>query len=191
MKKIIILLGIPGSGKGTQAAVIAEKFGHRHVSSGALLRALATDPVADPDDKAKAAAMQAGNLVADDLIYKLVFGEIQRELASARGVILDGAIRNLDQAKKYQEFFIVNNFADEVRVIHLDVPEDESVARLGKRQRADDQPEIIKKRLADQGSEALQPLVDFYESLGVLTRVNARQDIEHVSQDISKILEKA
>lgn len=218
MKKIVVLLGIPGSGKGTQASFITEKFGHRHISTGVLLRRLDADPNADPTDKAKIAAMKSGHLVDSELIYRLVFNEVNKEIAAGRGVILDGAIRTLEQAEHYQEFFAQSGWADEVQAIHLAMPDEVSVARLSRRgvctqcnfivtqpqggeltvcpkcggavvKRVDDQPEVVRERLHDQGNAALKPLVDFYQSCGALITVDATQDIEHVAADIAKVLE--
>ena len=76
MKKIIILMGVPGSGKGTQARILKQKFNYGHISTGDLLRALDADPDGDFDDKKMLADMKAGKVVADDLIYKLAFKEI-------------------------------------------------------------------------------------------------------------------
>lgn len=133
MKKIVILLGIPGSGKGTQASLITEKFGHRHISTGVLLRRLDADPAADPADKAKIAAMKSGHLVDSELIYRLVFREISQEIAAGQGVILDGAIRTLEQAQHYQDFFIGAHLETEVQAIHLAMPDEVSVIRLSRR----------------------------------------------------------
>ena len=103
MKRIIILMGVPGSGKGTQARKLVQKYNYGHISTGDLLRALDNDENADKQDKQKLADMKAGKLVADDLIYKLAFAEMDKYLDAGQGVILDGAIRNVEQAKKYQE----------------------------------------------------------------------------------------
>lgn len=221
MKKIVVLLGIPGSGKGTQANVITEKFGHRHISTGVLLRRLDADPNADPADKAKIAAMKSGHLVDSNLIYRLVFDEVKKEIATGVGVILDGAIRTLEQAEHYQEFFNETNLANEVLAIHLAMPDEESIVRLSKRRvcsqcnyilpypvegeaqamacpkcqspltrRTDDDPEVVRERLHDQGNAALKPMVDFYENLQMLATVDATQDIEHVAADVAKALAK-
>src|SRR3989338_1147823 len=119
MKKIIILMGVPGSGKGTQAKKIAKKYNYGHISTGDLLRALDNNQSADPEDKKKLAEMKAGRLVADDLIYKLAFREMDGYLDAGRGVVLDGAIRNVEQAKKYQEYFVGKKLKDEVLAIEV------------------------------------------------------------------------
>ena len=73
MKHILIFLGPPGCGKGTQAKKIATKYNYGHISTGDLLRALANDPHGDAEDKKLLEEMKAGKLVSDDLIYKLAF----------------------------------------------------------------------------------------------------------------------
>src|SRR3989338_3440124 len=119
MKKIIILLGVPGSGKGTQAKRLCERYGYAHISTGDLLRKLEQDPRADVEDKQKLTAMRAGKLVSDDLIYKLVFREIQTSMSQGKGVVLDGAIRSVEQAKTYQTFFVEQGWDDEVLAIEI------------------------------------------------------------------------
>lgn len=218
MKKIVVLLGIPGSGKGTQASFITEQFGHRHISTGVLLRRLDADPAADPADKAKIAAMKSGHLVDNELIYRLVFREIAQEIAAGRGVILDGAIRNLEQAEQYQKFFETSGLANEVQAIHLAMPDEVSIERLSHRgvcsqcnfiithsgsgeletrcpkcqgpivKRPDDEPAVVRERLRDQGNAALKPLVDFYADHKVLATIDATEDIEHVAAAITKVL---
>ena len=218
MKKIVVLLGIPGSGKGTQASFITEQFGHRHISTGVLLRRLDADPAADPADKAKIAAMKAGHLVDNELIYRLVFHEITQEITAGCGVILDGAIRNLEQAEQYQNFFETSNLVNEVQAIHLAMPDEVSVERLSHRgvcsncnfiithseagqletacpkcqarivRRPDDEPEVARERLRDQGNAALKPLVDFYADHNVLATIDATQDIAHVAAAITQVL---
>lgn len=133
MKKVIILMGVPGSGKGTQAKKIAKKYNYGHISTGDLLRALDADPNGDAEDKKKLAQMKAGRLVSDDLIYKLAFREIDKYLDSNKGVVLDGAIRNVEQAKKYQEYFVKKNLGKEILVIEVALSDESSYNRLTKR----------------------------------------------------------
>ena len=109
-------MGVPGSGKGTQARKLVEKYNYGQISTGDLLRALGSDKNADEQDKQKLADMKAGKLVSDDLIYKLAFAEMDKYLDSDRGIILDGAIRNLEQAKKYQEYLsLISNSKKEAQ----------------------------------------------------------------------------
>jgi adenylate kinase len=220
MKKIISLMGVPGSGKGTQAKKIAKNYGYGHLSTGDLLRALAKDENADPEDKKKLEEMKAGKLVSDDLIFKLAFKEIEKYLEENKGVVLDGAIRNLDQAKKYQEFFTDKNVADEVVVVEVALKDETSFNRLTKRRvcsacgfilpytkdnelltacpdckgeliiRKDDDPEVIKKRIIEQGNDAIKDILDYYNNLNLLVKVDGEKSIDEVEIEIKEVLEK-
>ncbi|HQF57103.1 MAG TPA: nucleoside monophosphate kinase [Candidatus Magasanikbacteria bacterium] len=218
MKKIIILMGVPGSGKGTQARILKQKFNYGHISTGDLLRALDADPDGDLEDKKMLADMKAGKLVADDLIYKLAFKEIEKYLNNNQGIVLDGAIRNVDQAKEYQKFFIKKNVADEVIVIEIKLSDETSWNRLTKRKvcpscgfilpyslenelkidcpecgdkliiRKDDNPDTIKKRIEDQGNKAIEPILNYYQELGLLVNVDGEKNIDKVDEEVCKIL---
>ena len=220
MKKVIILMGVPGSGKGTQARKIVEGFGYAHISTGDLLRELDKDPNADVNDKQKLADMKAGRLVADDLIYKLGFSAMDKYLDVGKGVLLDGAIRNVEQAKKYQEYFASKNLTDEILVIEIALSDETSFKRLTRRKicpdcgfilpyspqneaksdcrecsgklivRSDDSPETAKKRIVEQGNVPTQPILDFYKELGVLQTVDGEMGIDEVYKEIRNILEK-
>lgn len=218
MKKIIILLGVPGSGKGTQARLLSKRHNYGHISTGDLLRALDADSNGDPADKKMLADMKSGKLVSDALIYKLAFREIEKYLRNNQGVILDGAIRNLEQAKKFQEFFVEKNLAGEVMAIEIALSDETSFNRLTKRKvcpacgfilpyspenelkktcpecgekliiRSDDNPETIKKRIADQGNTAIKPILDYYRGLNLLITVDGEVNIDRVDEEIEKIL---
>lgn len=207
-------MGVPGSGKGTQAKKLVKKYDYGHISTGDLLRALEADPNGDPEDKKMLADMKAGRLVSDELIYKLAFQEIEKYLDQDKGVVLDGAIRNLEQAKKYQEFFQEKNLGNQVIVIEVSLSDESSWNRLTKRKvcpacgfilpyspeneqltkcpdcgdeliiREDDDPEIIKKRIKEQGNEAIKPILDYYEGLELLVRVDGEKNIEEVEKEV-------
>lgn len=218
MKKILIFLGPPGCGKGTQAKKVAAKFNYGHISTGDLLRALASDPNGDPEDKKLLEEMKSGKLVSDGLIYKLAFREIEKYLLAGQGVVLDGAIRSVPQAEKYQEFFVSKNFGNEVLALEISLTDEESFNRLTKRRmckrcgaiipylpatkdlsecpdcggqlviRADDDPAVIAKRIEEQGNKTLAPIVEYYKNLGILKTVDGMLDIESVEKQINKIL---
>lgn len=218
MKKIIIMMGPPGSGKGTQAKKIAAKYGYSHISTGDLLRSLATQPELNTSEKEAVEQMKAGNLVSDKLIYRLVFDRIEKEISAGRGVVLDGAIRNLEQAQGFQDFFEEKSYAKEVLVLQIALSDEEAFNRLTKRRvcmecgeiipwlastkdlkscpkcggqlqiRQDDDPKIIEERIKKQGNAALDPIINFYKDLGVLVEVDGNQAIEDVEKDIAKIL---
>lgn len=214
MKKIIILMGVPGSGKGTQAKKLAQKYGYGHISTGELCRILDADPNGDPADKAMLAGMKAGKLASDELIYKLAFKEMGKYLDADRGVVLDGAIRNVEQAKKYQEYFVNKNLQDEVVVLEIKLSDETSFNRLTKRKlckscgyiipyslenekkttcekcsgelyvRSDDNPETAHKRIVEQGNGAIGSILDFYHTLGILISVDGEPSIVEVEREI-------
>lgn len=186
------MIGPPGSGKGTQAKKIAEKYNYHHLSTGDLLRALAQKAELNSVEKEAVAQMKSGQLVSDSLIYQLAFGEIEKDLAIGKDVVLDGAIRNLEQAQGFQKFFEEKNLANEVLALEIALNDEDSLERLTKRHgienRQDDQPMIIKERIAKQGNLVLSPIVNFYKDLGVLVKIDGNQTIEAVEKDIEKIL---
>lgn len=214
MKKILIFIGPPGSGKGTQAKLLAQKYGFKHISTGDLLRVLSVNENATAEQKKALEEMKAGKLVPDWLIYELAFAALKANLDVGTGVVLDGAIRNLEQAQKYQEFFEQNDWSDEVLAVEVALSDEEAFNRLTKRRickncgeiipylpttkdlescpkcngeliyRQDDKVEIIEARIREQGNEALKPIANFYENLGILKVIEGNQSIEKVSEDI-------
>lgn len=218
MKKIIIFVGPPGSGKGTQAQRIVAKNGYGHISTGDLLRALDADPSGNTEEKQALSDMKDGKLVADWLIYRLAFREIDKYLEKDTGVVLDGAIRNEEQAKKYQEFFAGKGLDGEVEVVEVALTDEESFNRLTKRRvckqcgelipylestkdldacpkcdgelvvRADDDENVIKERIEKQGNKSMKEILEYYNELGILKKVNGMGTIEEVEKEISEVL---
>ena len=189
-------MGVPGSGKGTQASLIAKKYNYVHISSGDLLRNLQTQTNLDKDDKKMLEKMKSGKLVPDKLIYKLLFAEMEKNLARGQGIVLDGAIRNTEQAETFQKFFDEKQLSDDVIVIDVGISDKTSMERLLHRKdnsatvRQDDNLTTMKKRIKEQGNEAVRPILYFYEGVGVLQRVNGERSIEDVYKDVIEILEK-
>ena len=186
------MIGPPGSGKGTQAKKIAAKHDFAHLSSGDLLRSLAQKTELNSLEKEAIEQMKSGQLVSDKLIYSLVFSEIEKSISTGKGVVLDGAIRNLEQARGFQDFFKEKNLAAEVLALEVALSDKDSLERLTKRRdlenRQDDDIKIIKERIAKQGNKAMAPIVKFYEKLGVLQKIDGNQTIEDVEKDIDKTL---
>lgn len=218
MKQIIILLGVPGSGKGTQARLLVDRYDYGHISTGDLLRALAEDDAADPADKQMLQDMKEGKLVADTLIFKLAFAVMEKYFAEGCGVVLDGAIRSVEQAKAYQNFFKEKGKEKDVIAVEMKLDDETSFLRLSKRKvcescgniipyspdndakticdqcggnlvvREDDNPETIRKRIEEQGNNRLAPIVSYYEDLGLLYRVDGSKAIPDVDDQIEDIL---
>jgi len=218
MHKIIIIIGPPGSGKGTQAKKIASKYDYGHISTGDLLRGLAGKEQLSAQEEEAVLKMKAGEMVPDELIYILAFEAIERNLSAGRGVVLDGAIRNVGQAKEFDKFFESKNLLSEVMALEIFLSDEDAFSRLTKRRvcgkcgeivpwlpetkditscpkcgseltvRQDDSPEVIQKRIEDQGEKALEPILDYYKKAEVLKTINGNQSIENVEKDIEKIL---
>lgn len=219
MKKIIIFLGIPGSGKGTQARLLAQRYGYVQISTGDLLRALEQDPHGDPQDKEKLSVMKAGGLVDSALVYKLTFAAIRQHLSAGKGIVLDGAIRSVEQAKAFEAFFVSSHIDHEVVAFEIALPDEIGRLRMLKRKvctacghiipyrpdnesvmicsacggqlmiRADDTPETIDKRMVQQGNAVLAPIAAYYASLGMLITVDGNRLIEDVDADVVRLLE--
>ena len=167
----IVLLGAPGSGKGTQAKRLKVELGIAHISTGDLLRAAVKDGT--PLGLKAKAVMEAGQLVSDDI----VLGLLEERLAGAdtkRGFILDGYPRNLAQANALDGLLArLGQPLD--AVLKLNVPDADIVKRCEIRfeqeHRADDNPETVRKRLAVY-AEQTAPVANFYAARGLLTEID-------------------
>lgn len=209
----IILLGPPGSGKGTQGDLIAEKYGYPKYSSGDLLRQAVKENT--PLGKEAAAIMKKGELVDDEIVIELIKDKISGE-ESKHGYILDGFPRNLNQAKKLES---MTDTAREI-VFDLQLSEENIIERLSDRlicpeckaiysgkdrkqkknmkcekcdleliQRADDKPEVIRERLRVY-EEQTEPLIDYYKKKKNYYPINGGRSIEQVFKDVCSILDK-
>jgi adenylate kinase len=175
----LILLGAPGSGKGTQAAALADHFGVPHISSGELLRR----HVATGTELGREVAryLERGELAPD----RLVVAVVEEALAHAdRGYILEGFPRTVWQAGEAEARYGAR-FAD--AVVFLEVPDDVARLRLAGRMsggRADDRdPEIIERRLRSFHADT-EPLVDHYGDRSLLVTVDATQPPHEVARAI-------
>lgn len=185
----IVLLGPPGSGKGTQAALLRDQLGLAHISTGVLLRE-AVDQQTALGKKAKS-FMDAGDLVPDDL----VLGLIEERLGQpdvARGFILDGYPRNLAQAEALDS--VLERIGQPVDVaVSVTVNESEIVERLSRRAveegRSDDTEEVIRNRLRVY-AEQTAPVAGHYAERGQLREVDGMGSVEEVNKRMRDTLEE-
>lgn len=184
----IVLLGAPGSGKGTQAALLVEELNLPHISTGELLRSAAKSG-SELGMQAKA-VMDRGELVSDDIMLGLL-GERLSQADAEGGFILDGYPRNLSQARALDELLErLDQPVDEALQIDVDV--DLVVARIARRAaeegRSDDTEEVVRNRMKVY-SDQTAPVVDYYAQKGVLSRVLGEGTIEEVFQRIRGVLQ--
>jgi adenylate kinase len=184
----IVLLGAPGSGKGTQAALLVQELNLPHISTGELLRS-AVKAGTELGIKAKA-VMDRGELVSDDIMLGLL-GERLSQADAKAGFILDGYPRNLSQARALDELLErLDQPVDEALQIDVDV--DLVVARIARRAaeegRSDDTEEVVRNRMKVY-SDQTAPVVDYYAQKGLLSRVLGEGTIEEVFQRIRGVLQ--
>ena len=186
----LVLLGAPGSGKGTQALRLREHYRVPHISTGDLLRA-AVAAGTELGRKAKL-VMDSGGLVSDDL----VLGMLQERLAQAdtkSGFILDGFPRNVAQCIALDA--LLDKIEQPVDVaVQLDVAGELLVDRLAGRAkqegRADDSPDSVRKRLQIYEDQTA-PVVDYFQQQGKLARVDGVGALEDVFSRISAAIDRS
>jgi len=215
MNKIILLIGAPGAGKGTQARLLQERQGLAQISTGDIFRALskADTPLA----RQLKAILASGQLVSDDLVIQLVEDRTSQDDCRA-GYILDGFPRTIAQAKKLEDLAISQNkslqailidisfellekrltgrrtcpVCKEIYNIYFKPPKTEGIcdfhpeARL--EQRDDDKESKVRARL-DVYERETAPLIQYYEDSGRLLRVDGTEDTETVYEQIKKLTE--
>jgi adenylate kinase len=179
----VLLIGPPGSGKGTQGERLSARLGIEHLAAGDLLRAEVADGT--PLGRRVAEMMRKGELVPDDLIISLLMPRVIA--ASEReGYLLDGFPRTVDQAVEARKLADTVGASPDA-VIYLDAPQEELVRRILARAeiegRADDNPDTVANRLR-VFDEATRPLIDYYRERRLLTIVDADQDEDAVTADI-------
>jgi adenylate kinase len=183
----IVLLGAPGSGKGTQAALLKEHFNIPHISTGVLLREAVSQ--ATPLGLQAKSIMDRGELVPDDVMLGLIEERLGHPDVS-NGFILDGYPRNLAQAAALEA--LLERIGQPVEeAVLIEVNEEMVVARIAKRAaeegRSDDTEQVVRNRLRVY-QEQTAPVVGFFEQRDVLTRVLGEGSVEEVLQRIKSAL---
>lgn len=200
-----IIMGPPGSGKGTQSQYLADRLGLLHISSGDLLREAVTHRT--PLGTKIQALLNAGQLVSNDLVWKLVRDKLLG-LECSQGCILDGFPRTLDQAVILDEF--LQQYFPNYQVIQLNIAENIVVERICSRfvcpscqrvyhknqglticsncssqliRRSDDTQEVVAARLKSYHTSTT-PLIEYYTKLGRIHCISAKEAPEVVFQNI-------
>lgn len=211
----IVLLGAPGSGKGTQAERLQRELGVPHISTGDILRdavrtgtplGLQAEPI-----------MKSGGLISDELMNEIVAERLDQQDAAA-GFILDGYPRTLDQARQFDALFGGND-GESLHVFYLSVPDEVIVSRVGERlscpqckaiyHRENSPPReegkcdrcgaVLTSRADDQESDAVRyrleeyhrqtmPVVEFYRDKGMLREIDGLGSIDAIFEEIRKQL---
>jgi adenylate kinase len=187
MAATVVLLGPPGSGKGTQTSRLRDDLGLVALVTGDLLRAARADGTAL--GRRASGYMDRGELVPDELIVGMITDAIAS--SGAEPIVLDGFPRNVGQADALAG--VLESCARELTaVILIDVPDQIAAARIGGRHegRADDNAETVRERLRVYHEET-EPLVAYYESRGLLLRVDGARSSDAVNVGIRAALEAA
>lgn len=183
----IVLLGAPGAGKGTQAAILIERMGIPHISTGDMLRQAGADGT-EIGLKAKA-VMDSGKLVSDEIVI-VIAEERLSQLDAQKGFVLDGFPRTRAQAEALDATLEKLGTPLEC-CLAVTVDSEAVVARLLKRAelegRADDNEETIRKRMSVY-DEQTAPLLDYYGNQGLLSSVDGMGSVESVSGRIEEAL---
>jgi adenylate kinase len=208
--RVVVLLGAPGAGKGTQAQILSERLGLAHVATGDLFRAAVRDET--PLGVTAKGYMDRGELVPDAVTIEMLLERLAKPDAEA-GILLDGFPRNTAQAEVLDKA-LADKGGRVDAAPYIEVPEADLVARLGGRwicragghpyhelskppqnpgvcdvdgselyQRTDDQPATVQARLRQQLG-ALDTVVDYYRGHDVLRVVDGRQAIDRVTADL-------
>jgi len=214
MDKIIVLIGAPGAGKGTQARLLQERQGIPQISTGDLFREMKS--LDTPLAREVQAIMASGKLISDDITYRIVRERTSRE-DTAGTYLLDGYPRTAVQAEQLEKLAVEQGKG--IQAIEIDVPRDELFKRLtGRRScpvcgeiyniyskppaqdgvcndhpeaslehRADDSEEKVSVRLATY-DELTKPLLDYYERTGRLKKVDGTGEIEDIYKQVAALI---
>ena len=208
----VIMVGPPGSGKGTQGNLIEQKYNFPKISTGDLLRQAVQNGT--PLGRKAETRMNRGELVSDDIVIQIVAERIAKDDCK-KGYVLDGFPRNLKQAQMLEE---LDNSHPEM-ILDIRVSEETLVQRLSSRricsgcgkifnlslnppgqpetcdfckayliQRPDDKPEVIRERLRVYHTET-EPLIEYYRRKNIYHRIDGEKAVEAVFSDICSIID--
>lgn len=185
----IVLFGPPGSGKGTQACKIIEKYNLVHISTGDLLRQEVEDQT-ELGRKAKV-IMDSGELVSDEIVIGMIKKKLEEHL-DGPGFIFDGFPRTVDQARELRK--ALTELDERVSVmISLTVPREELVTRLVKRGketgRSDDNPKTINNRI-DVYNQQTIPVAYYYDKMHKHSPVDGVGSVDKIFDRVVKVVEK-
>jgi adenylate kinase len=208
---ILVFLGPPGAGKGTQAKLLSQRMGFLHLSTGDLLREAVKNQT--PLGKKAKEYMDRGELVPDELIVQL----IEETMPKGGNVILDGFPRTVNQALALEE--MLKGKGEKIsKVLFFDVPDEVIIDRLSGRrvcskcgavyhvkynppkiegvcdlcggslvQRDDDKEEVVKKRLEVYRKQT-QPLIEFYQDRGIIYKLDAEKGVEELFEEVKGLV---
>lgn len=179
----LIFLGSPGSGKGTQTQLLAQRWGLTTIATGELLRAAVHDNT--PAGQRAQPFVASGQLVPDDLVNDIVAHHF-RDGAPPKCFILDGYPRTVGQAKAFDQVLDETKLSLDA-VISLSVPDEEIIRRLSGRGRDDDRRDILRKRLEIFHAQN-QAVVDYYRPRGLVVDITAVGEVETVYAAIDRAL---
>ena len=180
---VVILLGPPASGKGTQAVDLSKTLALPHISTGDLLRAnIATNT---PLGKKAKTFMDKGQLVPSDLVLSMLFDRI-KEKDAIKGYILDGFPRTIDQAEALDKHLPKNA---SLIVLNLVVSDETITKRALGRKRSDDTLEVVQERLKAYHAKTA-PLIEYYTKKGLLKAVDGEKSPEEVQKELLEKLPK-
>lgn len=181
----IVLLGAPGSGKGTQAQRVMARYPLAYIATGDLLRAEAA--AGTPLGQQAKALIEQGKFVPDEIVLGMIIEHLPKDNAR-RGFLLDGFPRNRRQAEAL-DGMLKQALMPLDRVIFLDVDYGEIMTRLLARGRADDTEEVIRHRLEIYEAQTA-PLIDYYHQQGIVRTIQGVGPIAVIAERLTAMLEE-
>ncbi|HOD90005.1 MAG TPA: nucleoside monophosphate kinase [archaeon] len=181
-KKILIVLGAPGSGKSTQADLICKEFNYEHVIESDLLKQEILKKT--PLSKKIAKIMNEGKLVPYEITCDILFKKIKK--SKKNKIVIDGFPREINQAIVF-DYFVFSENIDFLGIVYLSLSKESSVKRLLLRKRKDDTKKIIQKRLEIYYKET-KPVIERYKKQKKLIEIDGEPSIEEIFKNVKNKL---